>query len=89
MNVANRRQILVPDSRQALEELKVEIASQLGIYSPSSLTTTLDTEFASEWDSSSASKAFDWGQVSSRDAGSVGGHMTARFIEVAQQTLLV
>jgi hypothetical protein len=87
--MANRRQILIPESRQALKELKDEIATQLGIYDQAWLATDLDTEFATEWDTPATTKSFDWGQVSSRDAGSVGGRMTARFIEVAQQTLLV
>ncbi|MGI6603489.1 MAG: alpha/beta-type small acid-soluble spore protein [bacterium] len=28
-----------------------------------------------------------WGNVSSRDAGSVGGHMTRKMVEMAQQQL--
>ena len=58
--------IVVPEARQALDSLKLEIASELGL---------------SNYDS------IDKGNLSSRQNGYVGGYITKRLVEQAQNSL--
>lgn len=58
--------IVVPEARQALNSLKLEIASELGL---------------SNYDS------IDKGNLSSRQNGYVGGYITKRLVEQAQNSL--
>ena len=67
---ASRRskRTLVPQARQALEQMKWEVASELNI-------PTHDIQGGY------------WGDMTSRDCGSVGGGMVRRMIEAAQASL--
>ena len=67
---ASRRskRTLVPQARQALEQMKWEIASELNIP-----THNIQGGY--------------WGDMTSRDCGSVGGGMVRRMIEAAQASL--
>lgn len=58
--------IVVPEARQALDSMKLEIASELGL---------------SNYDS------IDKGNLSSRQNGYVGGYITKRLVEQAQNSL--
>ncbi|MBC8588205.1 alpha/beta-type small acid-soluble spore protein [Paratissierella segnis] len=62
----NSNRILNPNARQALNQMKLEIASELGL---------------SNYDS------IDKGQLPSRENGYVGGYMTRRLVEQAQNSL--
>ena len=62
----NNNRIVVPGARQALNQMKVEIASELGM-------TNYDS--------------MDKGNLPSRQNGYVGGYMTKRLVEMAQQNL--
>jgi hypothetical protein len=62
------RRTLVPQARQALEQMKWEVASELNI-------PTHDIQGGY------------WGDMTSRDCGSVGGGMVRRMIEAAQASL--
>ncbi|MBW7452699.1 small, acid-soluble spore protein, alpha/beta type [Paenibacillus sepulcri] len=83
--------VLVKESRAALEQMKYEIAAELG------LTTGLlsadrlgHTEFATELGGigqASSSDSVPWSQLATRDAGSVGGSMTRQLIQKAEQAL--
>lgn len=90
---AKRRQI-VPEAHKALDAMKYEIAAELGLPVGRSRTNGFgDTEFASELGAVSSigggGREEDyWGHIASRDAGAVGGHMTSRLIQRAQQQLL-
>lgn len=55
----------VPAAKNALDQMKYEVASQMGI--------TLD-------------KGYN-GNLSSKDAGKIGGSMTKRLVEMAQQQM--
>ena len=59
---------VVPGSHKALDDMKYEIAAELG----------LPVHQGSE---------DYWGEILSRDAGSVGGRMTRRLVEYAEQVL--
>ncbi len=88
-----KRSLLQPECATAIREMKYEIARELGIFHPLS---ELNNEFASELDSTdldthhimATHSSFDWGQISSRAAGMIGGRITARLITQAQQSLL-
>jgi len=58
--------ILVPEARQALDQMKLEIASELGLANYNTI---------------------DKGNLPSRQNGYVGGYMTKRLVEMAQQSM--
>lgn len=58
--------IVVPGARQALDQMKLEIAQELGM---------------SNYDS------MDKGNLPSRQNGYVGGYMTKKLVEMAQQNM--
>jgi len=62
----NNNKILVPEARQALDQMKLEIASELGL---------------------SNYNTIDKGNLPSRQNGYVGGYMTKRLVEMAQQSM--
>lgn len=62
----NNNKILVPEARQALDQMKLEIASELGLSNYNSI---------------------DKGNLPSRQNGYVGGYMTKKLVEMAQQNL--
>ncbi|OPA75677.1 spore protein [Paenibacillus selenitireducens] len=90
----SRNRKLVPASRDALYQMKYEIAAELGInvVNPRQALGDVSSEFGSELGESSGSASYAtkdyWGHLSSRDAGSVGGGITKRLIQEAQRTLL-
>ncbi|MFC5530096.1 small, acid-soluble spore protein, alpha/beta type [Cohnella yongneupensis] len=58
--------LVVPQARQALEQLKYEVAQELGIQiSPDGY----------------------YGNMLTRDAGSIGGQITRRLVQMAEQQL--
>jgi hypothetical protein len=84
------RSKVVPESKKALDILKYEIAAELGL--PVGKQASLhdaNTEFASELGAmpSSSVKEDYWGHITSRDAGAVGGRITQRLIQRAEETL--
>lgn len=92
----SRNRKLVPASRDALYQMKYEIAAELGInvVNPRQRQALGDvsSEFGSELGESSGSASYAtkdyWGHLSSRDAGSVGGGITRRLVQEAQRTIL-
>jgi hypothetical protein len=83
-------QLLVPGASKALQQLKYEVASELGISIGNySSTGAMDAEFASELGSSaSGGPTREYlGDLTSRDAGSLGGGITKRLIQLAEQSL--
>lgn len=58
--------LVVPQASQALEQMKYEIAQELGIQTPSDGY---------------------WGTMATRDTGAIGGHITRRLVQMAQQQL--
>ncbi|WFA10386.1 alpha/beta-type small acid-soluble spore protein [Tissierella sp. Yu-01] len=65
-NNNNSNRIVVPAARQALDQMKLEIANELGLANYDSL---------------------DKGNLPSRQNGYVGGYMTKRLVEMAQQSM--
>jgi len=62
----NSNKIVVPGARQALDQMKLEIASELGMANYDSL---------------------DKGNLPSRQNGYVGGYMTKKLVQMAQQNM--
>ena len=62
----NSNKIVVPGARQALDQMKVDIASELGMANYDSL---------------------DKGNLPSRQNGYVGGYMTKKLVQMAQQNM--
>lgn len=65
-NDRNRNKLLVPQCAQALEQLKFEVAQELGIQFP---------------------KDGYYGDLLTKDAGRIGGNITRRLIQMAEQQL--
>ncbi|MDR5659418.1 alpha/beta-type small acid-soluble spore protein [Serpentinicella sp. ANB-PHB4] len=65
-NNSGRNQIVVPAARQALNQMKTEIANELGL---------------------SNYEQTDKGNLTARQNGYVGGYMTKRLVEQAQQNM--
>ncbi len=65
-NNSGSNRIVVPGARQALDQMKLEIASELGMANYDSL---------------------DKGNLPSRQNGYVGGYMTKKLVEMAQQNM--
>jgi hypothetical protein len=89
--MSNNRKKLVPGCNQAIDAMKYEIAAEIGLMDSigASYGSGADTEFASELGSASGQSKRDgyWGNVTSRDAGYVGGNITARLIRKAEEAL--
>ncbi|MFF2018078.1 small, acid-soluble spore protein, alpha/beta type [Paenibacillus sp. NPDC058177] len=85
--MARNNRKVVPESRTMLKQLQYEIAAEFGLYG-SSYGGGADTEFASELGfAGSSSRSQYLGHLTSRDNGSVGGEITKRLIQQAQQSL--
>ncbi len=64
--MASRNSLVVPQANQALDQLKYEVAQELGISIP---------------------QDGYYGNMATRDAGSIGGSITRRLVQIAEQTL--
>ncbi|KIL42427.1 spore protein [Gordoniibacillus kamchatkensis] len=59
-------QLVVPQANQALDQLKYEVAQELGIQIP---------------------QDGYYGYMATRDTGAIGGHITRRLVQIAEQQL--
>jgi len=64
--MARSNRLVVPECREALEQLKFEIARELGIQIP---------------------QDGYYGNMLTREAGQLGGNITKRLVQIAQQQL--
>ncbi|MEI7025378.1 alpha/beta-type small acid-soluble spore protein [Paenibacillus sp. y28] len=58
--------LVVPQANQALQQLKYEVAQELGIQIP---------------------QDGYYGYMTSRDTGSIGGYITKRLVQIAEQSI--
>jgi len=63
---SNSNTLVVPQANQALQQLKFEVAQELGIQIP---------------------EDGYYGFMATRDTGAIGGHITRRLVQIAEQTL--
>ena len=61
----SNKSIEVPAAKQALDQMKYEVANQIGV--------TLDKSYN--------------GNISSKDAGRIGGSMTKKLVQMAEKNL--
>lgn len=89
--MASSNKKVIPESKQALDILKYEIAAELGLPVGKTALQSLaaDTEFATELGALPVSSIKEdyWGHIASRDAGAVGGTITKRLIQRAEEAL--
>lgn len=79
---------LVPGCERALDRMKYEIAAELGLPVGAGAAAQTDAEFAAELGAFAGPVREDyWGHISARDAGAVGGTITRRLVQLAEQTL--
>lgn len=85
--MSRSRKKLVPQCSKALELMKYEIAAEIGLLGGGS--QDFNSEFADELGGSSQGQSYslDWGSVSSRQNGYIGGSITKRLVQQAEQTL--
>jgi hypothetical protein len=62
----NQNILVVPQASQALDQLKYEVAQELGIQIP---------------------QDGYYGNMATRDTGAIGGHITRRLVQIAEQQL--
>lgn len=83
--------VIVPQCKSALNQMKYEIAAEFGLYSGGYSGGGEDTEFAGELGASGAAGAtsgsIHWSTLTSRQAGSVGGEITRRLVQQAEQVM--
>ena len=100
MSRNHHKKYLVSNSTHAMNSLKNKIASDLGLpgFSIESMAEgdEYDAEFGSELGAEWATEKFHnakkderWAYLTAREAGSVGGQMTAHLIASAQSALRV
>lgn len=65
-NNRNSNQLVVPQASAALDQMKYEVAQELGISIP---------------------QDGYYGNMVTRDTGSIGGNITRRLVQIAEQTL--
>ncbi len=58
--------LVVPQANAALQQMKVEVAQEIGIQIP---------------------QDGYYGYMATRDTGAIGGHMTRRLVQIAEQSL--
>jgi len=77
---------VVPECRAALERMKYEAAAELGLTSP---VADLSAETAGELGSrpEAVYGSVQWDAITTRDAGAVGGMITRRLVQQAEQIL--
>ncbi|WP_027087219.1 alpha/beta-type small acid-soluble spore protein [Cohnella panacarvi] len=87
--MANRRQKIVPECASAINQMKYEIAAEFGV-PLSQGSTDMDTEFAGELGSVGGANFGQqyFGNLTSRETGSIGGEITKRLVQQAQQTII-
>ncbi len=88
--MARSNKLIVPECANALKQMKYEIAAELGVPIGGFGGGAADTEFAGELGritSTNFGKQY-YGDLSSREAGSLGGGITKRLVRQAQQTIL-
>lgn len=77
---------VVPECQAAIDRMKYEIAAELGLTSPSAdFLTESSGELGSQPEAVYGS--VQWDSIATRDAGAVGGMITRRLVQQAEQIL--
>lgn len=91
--MARNNSKVIPECREVLKQWKYEIAAEFGLpVGGGVMSGSTDTEFAGELGAlggANGSYGGSWGQLTSRENGSVGGEITKRLVAKAQQDFLL
>lgn len=87
--MARNNRKIVPECHKAIDQMKYEIAAELGLPVGSGVAQFGNVEFATELGSMPAASISEgyWGHIASRDTGAVGGSITRRLVEQAEKSL--
>lgn len=88
--MSRSNKVIVPGCKAALNQMKYEIAAELGLMSGGYIAGSGDTEFAGDLGGavgSAGAGQVRWSEISTRHAGSVGGNITKRLIAQAESVL--
>lgn len=87
--MSRSNKVVVPGCKAALNLMKYEIAAELGLMSGGYIAGSGDTEFAGDLGAVGSVGAghVRWSEISTRQAGSVGGNITKRLIAQAESVL--
>ncbi|GLX70169.1 alpha/beta-type small acid-soluble spore protein [Paenibacillus glycanilyticus] len=87
--MSRSNKVVVPDCKAALNQMKYEIAAELGLFASHGVPSGAgaDTEFAGELGSVGGGTRIQWSEVTSRDVGSIGGSITQRLVAQAEKVL--
>lgn len=87
--MSRSNKVVVPNCKAALNQMKYEIAAEFGLTSGGYAGSEQDTEFAGELGGQSgvSGGSVQWSNLTTRQAGSVGGEITKRLIAQAEQVL--
>lgn len=81
-----KRSCVVPECKAALNAMKYEIAAELGVVN--STNSDYNSEFADELGGASPNTgSVNWSTMSTRNVGYIGGSITKRLIQQAEQVL--
>lgn len=86
-----KRSAIVPEAKAALDQMKYELAGELGLISQGN--TNFDSEFADELGGAGSQATnvqagtINWSAVSTRNVGYIGGSITKRLIQQAEKVL--
>ncbi|GGA43808.1 alpha/beta-type small acid-soluble spore protein [Paenibacillus physcomitrellae] len=82
---------LIPEAKDAIQQMKYEIAAEFGLPVGYGGGGFGDTEFAGELGAfgEGASRSSYWGHLTSRENGSVGGEITKRLVAQAEKQSLL
>lgn len=84
--MSKRNQVVVPQCKAALNAMKYELAAELGLCAP--VNADFNAEFAGELGATvQASPSVNWKAVTTRDVGYIGGSITKRLVQQAEQVL--
>jgi len=80
---------VVSGSKEALNQMKYEIAAELGLPVGQHVALNPNMEFATELGTIAGNQIAEdyWGHIASRDTGAVGGQITRRLVQQAEQAL--
>ncbi|TCM97252.1 small acid-soluble spore protein alpha/beta type [Paenibacillus sp. BK033] len=87
MNRRSSNRVVVPECKEALNQMKYELAAELGLFASHGVSVGADTEFADELGGVSGGTRIQWREVTSRDVGSIGGSITQRLVAQAEKVL--
>ncbi|QJC53792.1 alpha/beta-type small acid-soluble spore protein [Paenibacillus albicereus] len=88
--MAKSNRVVVPACKEMLNQMKYEIAGELGLYAAPA-PGSADTEFAGELGAAGHASSYGtvhWKSLATRQAGSIGGEMTKRLVAKAEQSML-